>query len=696
MQEIYNQLRELSYNLYWSWNNDFYSIFDEINRDFWKWSSKNPVKFLESINHNYLFEIIEKKDLKDKIHRVYRDYRDYLNKETYFGKSLKEEDTPKIIYLSAEYGITKCLKFYSGGLGTLSGDHLKSASDLGVPLVGVGLAYLYGYFRQYINHDGYQSELYEQNFFESMPMNLALDEDYRPIKISIEILGKSVYAQIWILNIGKIKLYLLDTFVDENAVEDKRITDILYGGETDKRILQEILLGIGGLRAMAALNIKVRGCHMNEGHSAFLVFERIKEMMNKHNISFKEAQEKCYYSNVFTTHTPVPAGIDIFPRWLMDKYFRNYAEKELKISFNELFEEGDLTRNQNNNDHFNMAYLALNNSNFVNGVSKLHGKIARKMWALPETRSQIISITNGIHTKTYLSPESESFYRKNFGKNWFSKPTLLEELKDLPDETIWKMRQRNRAALISHIRERVLDKLKLTHESEDKIQEVQELLDDKTLTIGFARRFATYKRGTLIFRNLERLKKIISNEKMKVQFVFSGKAHPKDEGGKNLIAEIVRYTNTEFFKNKIVFIDNYDMEVAKQLVSGCDVWLNNPMRPLEASGTSGMKAVANGCLNFSILDGWWVEGYAPDNGWKIESPANIDNLNVSAVDNYESESMYNTLERDIIPLFYDRDSKGIPVKWVSKIKNSICSLSKYFNTERMVKEYYEMFYSELK
>lgn len=696
MQEIYNQLRELSYNLYWSWNNDFNSILDEINRDFWKWSSKNPVKFLESINHNYLYDIIEKKNLKDKIHRVYRDYREYINKETFFGKKTDDKDSPKIIYLSAEYGITKCLKFYSGGLGTLSGDHLKSASDLGVPLVGVGLAYLYGYFRQYINQEGHQSELYEQNYFDSLPMNLVLDEDYKPIKISIEILGKNVYAQIWSLNIGRIKLYLLDTFVDENAVEDKRITDILYGGETDKRILQEILLGIGGLRAIAAMGIKIKGCHMNEGHSAFLVFERIKDMMNKEKISFKEAQEKCYHSNVFTTHTPVPAGIDIFPRWLIEKYFHNYAVSELHISFNELFEEGDLTRDQKFNDHFNMAYLAINNSNYVNGVSKLHAKIARKMWALPESRSQIISITNGIHTKTYLSLESENFYKKNFGKHWMTKSSFAEELKALPDDIIWKMRQRNRKSLVMQIRERIEDKLKLMHDSEEKLQEVNDLLDEKALTIGFARRFATYKRGTLIFRNIERLKKIISNEKLKVQFVFSGKAHPKDEGGKYFISEIVKYTESESFKNKIVFIDNYDMEVAKLLVSGCDVWLNNPRRPLEASGTSGMKAVANGCLNFSILDGWWLEGYSPENGWKIDSPDNWENMYEYDTDNYESESMYNTLENDIIPLFYDRDSKDIPVKWVNKIKTSIINLAGNFNTGRMVKEYYELFYSELK
>lgn len=696
MHEILNQLNELSNNLYWTWNNDFRAIFNEINRDYWKWSQKNPVKFLRSINDNYLFDIIERKNLKDKIHKVYREYREYMNRDTFFGKGKLDENSPKICYLSAEYGITKCLKFYSGGLGTLSGDHLKSASDLGVPLVGVGLAYSYGYFRQYINAQNRQSELYEKNNFDTLPMSLVLDEDYRPVKISINLPGRKVFAQIWKLNVGRIKLYLLDTFVDENDVEDKRITDILYGGEEEKRILQEILLGIGGMRAIDALGINVKGNHINEGHSAFLIFEKIRVAMKKHNISFKEAQEMCYYSNIFTTHTPVPAGIDIFPKWMIEKYFRGYAENELGISFEQLFEEGDLTRNQANNDHFNMAYLAINNSNFVNGVSKLHGKIARKMWALPPDRSQIISITNGVHLKTYLAIESEKLYRKNFGNDWLYKPGVWESISELPDKDIWTMRNKNREILINYVRERAVDRIKANHESEEKIPEVQNILDKDVLTIGFARRFATYKRGTLIFRNIERLKKILTNDRMKVQFVFSGKAHPKDEGGKYLISEILRYSETEDFKNKIVFLDNYDIDVAKKLVRGCDVWLNNPRKPLEASGTSGMKVIANGGLNFSILDGWWIEGYTPETGWAIETPANYESMPENEVDNFESESLYNTLENDIIPLFYKRGADGIPADWVKKIKGSIKNLAGQFNTERMVKEYYEMFYSQVK
>lgn len=691
MVEIINQLKELSYNLYWSFNNEFFSIFEEINRGYWRWSQKNPVKFLATINQEYLMDVIEKKNLRVRIHAMYREFKKYMNeKETYFNTNFYTFDSPKICYLSAEYGIAKCLKFYSGGLGTLSGDHLKSASDLGLPLVAVGLAYSFGYMRQYINKEMRQSELYETNDFNMMPVTLMLDEDYRPLKICLNLPGREVYAQIWLLKIGRVKLYLLDTFVDENNVEDKSITDILYGGGTEKRILQEILLGLGGMRVLELLGIDVKAFHINEGHSAFLVFERIKNTINKFKIDFKEAKDICYYSNIFTTHTPVPAGIDIFPKYLMERYFKEYAEKELNIPFDRLFVEGDI--NNNGHDKFNMAMLAINNSHFVNGVSKLHGAIARKMWALPENRSQIVSITNGVHIKTYMSRHSEKLYIKYFGKEWYKNQGAWSKVSDIPDEEIWMTRNRNRRSLVNYVRDRIADKLKLSKESEDKITDVENLLDENTLTIGFARRFATYKRGNLIFRNPERLKKLITNTDRKIQFIFSGKAHPLDEGGKNLISEIVSYSENEKFKNKLIFVENYDIDVAKYLVSGCDVWLNNPRRPLEASGTSGMKTVANFGLNFSILDGWWIEGCSKDSGWSISSPENYESLPQEEVDRIESESLYDILEKEIIPMFYKRNDKNVPVEWIKKVKSSVGLLAPVFNTERMVKEYNEMFY----
>ncbi|MCI0474228.1 MAG: alpha-glucan family phosphorylase, partial [Ignavibacteria bacterium] len=552
MQEILNQLNELSYNLCWTWNNDFNSIMEEINSDYWKWTSKNPVKFFRTINNEYLFEIIEKRNLKTRIHNLYRDYRKYISaKDTYFEKKYYKTDKPEICYLSAEYGMAKSLRFYSGGLGTLSGDHLKSASDLGLPLVAVGLAYMYGYFRQIITDDKRQTELYEMSDFNSMPMRLVLDEEYRPVKIAITLPGRNLYAQVWELKVGRIKLYMLDTFVDENNVDDKRVTDILYGGDVEKRILQEILLGIGGMRVLEALGYEPKAFHINEGHSAFLAFERIKNSMTKYNISFKEAKDLCYYSNVFTTHTPVPAGIDIFPRWMIEKYFGGYATEMLKIDFDTFFREGNNLYGQSMGDGFNMAYLAINNSNFVNGVSKLHGEISRKMWSLPDSRTQIDHITNGVHIKTYLSEASEKIYTKHFGKDWIKDENIWERIGNLPAEELWKMRNRNRKDLIEFVRARLKDKAKILWETEEEIAETQDVLDENALTIGFARRYATYKRGTLILKDIERLQKILDNSNMKVQMIFSGKAHPRDEGGKNYIHEILKFANKNGFRKNI-------------------------------------------------------------------------------------------------------------------------------------------------
>lgn len=699
MQEIINQLRELSFNLYWSWTNDFYEVFEEINKDTWIWSQKNPVKFLEVINHQYLFDMIEKRNLREKITSIYVDYKKYLSEKKYYDAILdlnnkSKDSSPKICYLSAEFGITKCLRFYSGGLGVLSGDHLKSSADLGLPLVAVGLGYLYGYFTQFINDKGVQSELYERSDFQRMPMNLLTDDHYKPIKVSVELPGRIVNAQVWVVKIGNVQLYLLDTFVDENMVDDKRITDILYGGNIEKRIQQEIFLGIGGKRLMNILGHDIKTYHMNEGHSAFLCFERIKSTMQKHNISFAEAKKICYESNIFTTHTPVPAGIDIFTREMMEFYFKDYAEKELKISFDEFFNEGDLNKNDEDNNRFNMAYLAINNSKYVNGVSKLHGEVSRKMWNLSPDRTQIKSITNGIHTLSFISKTSQSLYEKYYGHDWFKKDNIWEVISNLPDEDLWRMRRRNRLELIKFVRNKTYDILVSKGEYDEYSNDLSDILDEKALTIGFARRFATYKRGTFIFKDIERLKKIISNPQMPVQFVFSGKAHPKDEEGKYFIEEIIAFTQRPEFKNKIIFLENYELDVAKKLVHGCDIWLNNPRRPLEASGTSGMKVIPNGGLNFSILDGWWAEAYSSDYGWKIDSVSESEDLSQEEKDWVEVNSMYSVLENEIIPAFYLRNEKNLPVQWIAKMKNSMRGLAGYFNTGRMVREYFEEFYSK--
>ena len=695
MDNLQLMLKEVAYNLHWSWSKDAVELFNEINPDFWNWSGHNPVKLMNEINQSYLDYIIEKKNLGSRVLKIYSDYKTYLSRKTFFEEKYFKTDEPIIAYFSAEYGLTECLKTYSGGLGVLSGDHLKSSSDLGLPLIGIGLAYHYGFFTHLINRDGWQTENYELNEFNHLPISLLRDDNYNPIKISVNFPGRTIWAQVWIALVGRVKLYLLDTFIPENSVDDKRITDILYGGDNEKRICQEILLGIGGIRLIEKLGLNIKAFHLNEGHSAFLCFERIKNYMKKENVTYAAAKAKCFTSNVFTTHTPVPAGIDIFTRELFSKYFKSYAENEVGVSLDELFLEGDLIKDDVDNNRFNMAYLAINNSYFINGVSKLHGEVSRKMWALPKTRSQIDYITNGVHIPSYVSKFTNNLYCEYFTDNWTYDESIWNRINEISNEEIWALRLMNKYKLISFCRERIREKWIYLGADKNKLKEADSILNSETLTIGFARRFATYKRGTLIFKDLERLKKIVKNSSMPVQLVFSGKAHPKDEGGKNLISEIIAFTRDEDLKNKVVFLDNYDIGVARHLVEGCDIWLNNPRRPLEASGTSGMKVVANGGLNFSILDGWWNEGYSPDNGWKIDSFLSED-ISLEERDLFEAKSLYDTLEKEIIPLYYLRNGKGIPTEWIKKIKSSIKNLAGYFNTDRMVKEYCEKFYMKVK
>jgi len=695
MNNLILMLKEVAYNLHWSWNKDAVELFNEINPDFWAWSGHNPVKLLNEINQNYLDYIIEKKNLGSRVLSLYAEYKDYISRKTFFEEKYFKTDEPIIAYFSAEYGLTECLKTYSGGLGVLSGDHLKSSSDLGLPLVGIGLAYNYGFFTQMINPDGWQTENYQLNEFPNLPIELLRDENYIPVKVSVNFPGRTIWVQVWLAQVGRVKLLLLDTSISENSVEDRRITDILYGGDNEKRICQEIILGIGGIRLLEKLGYNIKAYHLNEGHSAFLCFERIKNYMKRNNVTYAEAKSKCFYSNIFTTHTPVPAGIDIFTKELFSKYFKSYAEKEVGVSLEDLFIEGDLNVADANNNQFNMAYLAINNSNFINGVSKLHGEVSRKMWMLPESRSQIDYITNGVHTPSYVSNSTNNLFSSYFSENWYHDENIWKRIGEISDEEIWALRLMNKYKLINFCRERIKEKWISLGADKIKLKEADSILNSESLTIGFARRFATYKRGTLIFRDLDRLKKIIKNTSMPVQFVFSGKAHPKDEGGKNLISEIISYTRDRDLKNKIVFLDNYDINVARHLVEGCDVWLNNPRRPQEASGTSGMKVIANGGLNFSILDGWWDEGYTPENGWKIDSMLS-EGISIEERDLFEANSLYNTLEKEIIPLYYNRNGKGIPVEWIMKIKSSIKNLAGYFSTNRMVKEYCEKFYMKVK
>jgi starch phosphorylase len=691
------KLREIAYNLIWSWNPDIRELFKRLDRDLWIETNHNPVMMLGLISQERLLEVSQDDGFRAHLDRGYNNLKQYLTEKTWFQKNYNYTDDLNIVYFSAEFGLTECLQTYSGGLGVLAGDHLKAASDLGIPLVGLGLLYKVGYFQQYLNSEGWQHERYEINDFDNLPMTLILNEKKEPLVLSVTMADREVYFQIWMIQIGRIPLYLLDTNVSENSELDRKITETLYGGNVETRIQQEIVLGIGGIKALQVLGIHPTVCHMNEGHSAFLSLERIRHLIQNHGLNFNEAKEVGFYSNVFTTHTPVPAGIDVFPNELVEKYLGTYYRNELKISDTEFYSLGSIYRHRESSV-FNMAHLAMNTSGFINGVSKLHSEVSRKMWVsgypnVPFNEIPIGHITNGIHTRSHISREFDDLFVQYIGEKWIRDPSsaaLWERVDSIPDEEIWRLHERRRARLVAFVRKRLVKQIKSKGGSQVEIEAAGEILDPNALTIGFARRFATYKRATLIFQDLDRLLKILNHKEKPVQFVISGKAHPKDEEGKRFIQEIYQITKDERFKRKIVFIENYDLNVASYLVQGCDIWLNNPRRPLEASGTSGMKVIANGGLNLSVLDGWWAEAFDPEVGWEIgggeeySDPIHQDNM--------EARQLFNTIETKITPLFYARGEDRIPRAWIAVVKNSMRKLGPIFNTQRMVQEYFEKYY----
>ncbi|MGE5402362.1 MAG: alpha-glucan family phosphorylase [Ignavibacteriales bacterium] len=692
------RLRELAYNLYWTWNQDSFELFRRLERELWESTSHNPVMMLGKISQDRLTEAANDDGFIAHMNRAYDQLKSYLSSPTWFQKNFKGNGKPYIAYFSAEFGLTECLQIYSGGLGILAGDHLKSASELGLPLVGIGLLYKEGYFQQYLTSDGWQQERYEINDFYNLPMTLMLDEKQNPIKLHLNFPHRLVYFQIWRIDVGRIPLYLLDTNVPENNDEDRKITRTLYGGNSETRIQQEILLGIGGLMALYTLGIKPQVCHMNEGHSAFLSLERIRHIMNTDGLSFSEAKELGYYSNIFTTHTPVPAGIDVFSNDLIEKYFGNYYRNELKISDKEFYRLGTLDKDSPLLN-FNMAHLAMNTSGYVNGVSKLHGEVSKKMWVsgfkgVPFDEIPIDYITNGVHTRSHISKDMEELLYRYLGEKFIQKPedqSIWERIDKIPDVELWRTHERRRERLVAFARSRLRKQVLARGGSHSEISAANEVLDPGALTIGFARRFATYKRANLIFTDLDRLANILNNPLHPVQLIIAGKAHPKDEEGKKLIQEIVQIAKEEQFRKKIVFLENYDMNVARYMVEGCDIWLNNPRRPLEASGTSGMKVIANGGLNFSVLDGWWDEGYDSEVGWKIGNGEEY--LDIDYQNEVESRQLYDTLETDIVPLFYNRSSDKLPRLWISKMKSSMKKLGPVFNTNRMVEQYFVKFYN---
>ncbi len=690
-----SRLQELAYNMWWCWNFDAIELFIRLDRDLWEECGHNPVALLGRVSQARLEKLAQDDAYLHSLKRILGRFDTAMQS----GRSFKLPNGVQdllVAYFSLEFGLHESIPIYSGGLGVLAGDHLKSASDIGLPLVGVSLLYREGYFRQYLNPDGWQQETYPDNDVQNMPVIPLYNEHHQPMVIEVELPSRMVKARLWKVQVGRTPLILLDTNLEVNTIEDREITAQLYGGDLEMRLKQEIILGVGGVMALERLGYFPTVFHMNEGHSAFLGLKRIQDLIERQKLTFAEAMEACSAGSVFTTHTPVPAGIDKFPPALMDKYFWKYREA-VGIS-----REAFLALGRENptavDEPFSVAVLALRLSDRYNGVSQLHGKVSRHMWKtvwpeLPEEEIPIIHVTNGIHNKTWTSHELASLFERYLGPRWveFSEdPEVWRYIDQIPDSELWRTHERRRERLVAFVRRRMRAQLVKRGAQEHELLAADETLDPDILTIGFARRFATYKRATLIFHDVDRLIKLVSDPEQPVQFIFAGKAHPKDTEGKEFIRRIVHHVRRDEFMRRVVFLEDYDMNVARYMLQGVDVWLNNPRRPLEASGTSGMKAAANGVQNLSILDGWWVEGYAPDNGWAIGRGEEYTDLKYQ--DEVESRTIYDILEKDLVPLFYQRGRDGLPRGWLARMKATFKSLAPVYNTNRMVDEYARKFY----
>ena len=689
-------LHTLAYNLWWCWNADAVALFSRINPDLFEALDHSPIRLLGATDQAR-FEQLETDDgFLAHMDRVSAALDHYLAAPTWFQDTFPGERDARVAYFSAEFGIHESVPVYSGGLGILAGDHLKSASDLGLPLAGVTLMYREGYFRQYLNVDGWQQERYPENDFFTLPLVPELDATGKPVVVSVPLPGREVALRIWRIQVGRVPLYLLDANIPQNAPADRSITAQLYGGDKHNRIQQEIVLGIGGIRALKALGKMPTVCHMNEGHAAFTGLERIRLLIEEQKLDFAAALEAVKAGSCFTTHTPVPAGNDSFDFAMAEQYLGEYMGRmgATRATLAALGRQHPA----NETEPFGMTVLALKLANVSNGVSALHGSVSRKMWKdlwpeLPTPEVPIVHITNGVHTQTWLAPDFEHLYDRYLGIQWEEKPTdfaIWKRVEQIPDGELWRTHERGRERLVALARKRLKAQLKRRGSPPSEVEAADEVLDPDALTIGFARRFATYKRGDLVFRDVERLARLIANKDKPVQFIFAGKAHPQDRGGKELIQRVVQMARRPEFRSRVVFIEDYDMNVARHLVQGVDVWLNNPRRPLEASGTSGMKICCNGGLNLSILDGWWVEGYAGDNGWAIGAGEEYTDL--AYQDEVEARALLDLIEQDLLQLFYKRDAGGLPREWIHRMKRSIMSLVPVFNTNRMVEQYAEQCY----
>ena len=695
------KLGEISNNLWWSWNTEFLRLFQKIDMDLWEQCSKNPVKFLKQVSQDRLEKVAKDVSFLKEYDKVSENFEDYMkSKNTWFSNKYPGNKKDLIAYFSAEYGLDQTIPIYSGGLGILSGDHLKSASDLGIPLVAVGLLYKHGYFNQKINGYGQQETEYNSIDLYDLPINPVKDDKGDDLTIYVKFPKRRLYLKVWQINVGRVKLYLLDSDIPKNNEEDRDVTLRLYGGDQEMRIRQEIVLGMAGVNLLTKyLGLKPTVYHMNEGHSAFLNLEIIKNIIKEKQVSFEVAKDIASSKTVFTTHTPVPAGNDIFPIELVEKYFKDFWPR-LGITREEFLKLG-MKPGPDLDKGFNMGILALKIAGKKNGVSKLHGAVSRELFSdvwpnIAADESPIGYVTNGIHTCSWLAPRLKELYNKYLIPYWqdnMHHDYVWEKIKNIPDDKLWSAHVERKRKLINLVKENTTERLRRSGYSYEEINEIVSKLNPDALTIGFARRFATYKRATLIFKDIERMTQIMNNAGRPVQLIFAGKAHPADKEGQDLIKYIHEVSMMPQFKGKIFLLENYNIAMSRYLISGVDVWLNNPRRPMEASGTSGQKASVNGVINFSVLDGWWAEGYTQNNGWTIGTNAEYDSY--EAQDMADSQSMYHTLEEKIIPIYYDRDKNGISKRWMTFMKNSIMTTGGKYSTARMLVDYTNELYIPL-
>lgn len=689
-------LRQVATDLHWAWNHDSIALLRRLDADLWEEAGHNPVLMLGSIDQERLDEASLDPVFLAHMERVVQTLDGYVQQRTtWFRRHHGDGDGLQVAYFSLEFGLTECLSIFAGGLGILAGDHLKSASDLGVPLVGVGLLYQEGYFHQVLNDAGFQQEIYTPNDFGNLPIQQELQSDGRPLVVETPFPDGPLRAYVWRVTVGRITLYLLDAKHPDNDAAGQEVTRQLYGGDRANRLRQEVLLGVGGVRALEAMGIEPTVYHINEGHSAFLILERIVRIMEEQGLDFAAAREAAA-GLVFTTHTPVEAGHDYFSPQLIERYLGQYATAA-GITIHELLGLG--RRDPTDwNEEFCNTVLGLRCAAYTNGVSKLHGEVSRSMWRgvwpdVPESDVPIGSITNGVHFESWVSDELKELYDRYLGPQWREEPadaSVWSRASKIPPAELWRIHQLRTDRLVGFARRRLSAQLAGRGASQAEIDVAEVVLDPNALTIGFSRRFATYKRATLLLSNPDRLEKILTNEERPVQLIFAGKAHPNDQEGKELIRSIIELTRRPGLRRHLVFIADYDMAVARYLVQGSDVWLNTPVRPLEASGTSGMKAAANGVLNLSTLDGWWDEAFEPDVGWAIggRNP----HPDPAARDQSEAHALYDLLEYDIVPLFYERGADRLPRRWIERMQASMAKLNGVYNTHRMVREYTERYY----